>query len=124
MGRKNGIYPQIWLSGPDPIDHKLYNDCQRARAQAWYRGEDWTITEAEYIQLWRQNDNYKHKGRAREDLCLVRRDYDLGWHLDNVEIRTRLEHYQICSREKIGKFATGPKRLKIQEKLKNARSNV
>jgi hypothetical protein len=124
MGRKNGIYPQIWLSGPDPIDHKLYNDCQRARAQAWYRGEEWTITEAEYIAIWRENDYYKNKGRASDQYCLVRKDYEKGWFLDNVEIRIRLDHYKICNQQKIGKYASGAKRLKIQEKLRNARSRI
>lgn len=124
MGRKSGIYPQTWLSGPDADDHKLYTDCQRARAQAWYRGEEWAITEAEYIAIWRQNDYYKNKGRGSDQYCLVRKDYEKGWFLDNVEIRIRLEHYKICSQQKIGKYASGAKRLKIQEKLRNARSRV
>ena len=105
MGRKSGIYPNTWRSGPDPIDHRLFNDCQRARAQAWYRGEQWFITEQEYIALWRTNDYYLRKGRHNEDLCLIRRHYDLPWSLDNVQIVTRLEHYKICSREKQGRCA-------------------
>lgn len=125
MGKPKGkIYPHQWKSGTDVIDHKLYTDCQRARAQATYRGEVWTITESEYIQLWRKDDQYLKKGRGTDDLCLVRRDYEQGWHLDNVEIRSRLEHYQICSRDKIGKFATGEKRKQIMQRLKNVRQHV
>ena len=90
---------------PDPVDNKLFMDCMRARAQAWYFDQEWTITEDEYIEMWRTNDRYLNKGRRNDQYCLVRRDYNLGWHLDNVQIVTRLEHYQICSREKIGKFA-------------------
>lgn len=124
MGRKQGVYPHVWASGPDPLDHKLYTDCQRARAQAWYRGEEWTITESEYIALWRKDDQYKLKGRSNHNLCLVRKDYDQGWHLWNVEIRSREEHYRICSKEKIGKFALGEKRRRRIEELKNARSKL
>ncbi|CAB5223787.1 hypothetical protein UFOVP389_13 [uncultured Caudovirales phage] len=101
---------------PDEIDNKLFTDCMKARAQAWYMGQEWTITEDEYIELWRINDRYKRKGRGNDEYCLVRRDYDLGWHLNNVEIVTRLEHYQICSREKIGKFA---ERKRKKESVKN-----
>lgn len=90
---------------PDPIDNKLFMDCMRARAQAAYFGQEWTISEDDYIDLWRIDDRYLNKGRRNDQYCLVRKDYDEGWHLDNVEIVTRLEHYQICSREKIGKFA-------------------
>jgi len=97
---------------PDPVDNKLFMDCMRARAQAWYMGQEWTISEDEYIGLWRINDRYLNKGRGNNQFCLVRRDYEKGWHLDNVEILTRLEHYQICSREKIGKFAERKRRRK------------
>lgn len=89
----------------DPVDNKLYVDCMRARAQAYYFSQEWTISEDEYIELWRRNDLYLHKGRHNHQYCLVRRDYEKGWHLDNVQIITRGEHYQICSKEKIGKFA-------------------
>lgn len=84
----------MWKSGPDPIDHKLYVQCQRARAQANFRGEVWTITEQEYIDLWRENDRYLNKGRRPEDLCLTRRDPEGDWSMDNVIIVTRAYHYR------------------------------
>jgi hypothetical protein len=90
---------------PDPIDNKLFLDWMRAKAQAAYFNQEWDITQTDYILLWRINDRYKNKGRANEHFCLVRKDYELGWTMNNVQIVTRLEHYQICSREKIGKFA-------------------
>lgn len=105
---------------PDPIDNKLFLDCMRARAQAWYQGQEWLLTDDEYIALWRQDDLYKFKGRHNEDYCLVRNDYSLPWQMDNVRIITRLEHYQICAREKLGKFASGLDRRRNKEK-KNAR---
>lgn len=97
MGRRTGVYPQIWLSGPDPVDHKLFTDCQRARAQAWYRGEEWHITEEEYIRLWREDDRYKQKGRTADCLCLSKIDYSLAWTLDNVHFITRREHFRQCN---------------------------
>lgn len=97
---------------PDIVDNKLYVDCMRARAQAAYFKQEWTISEDDYIALWRTNDRYTNKGRGNKHYCLIRKNYDLGWHLDNVEIVTRLEHYQICSKEKIGKFA---ERKKLKE---------
>lgn len=100
MGRKQGLYPHIWISGPDPVDHKLYTDCQRARAQAWYRGEEWLITEQEYISLWRANDAYKRKGRGSGSLCLVRIDLEKAWTMDNVQILERLKHFRKCGLER------------------------
>jgi hypothetical protein len=89
---------------PDPVDNKLFMDCMRARAQAWYFDQEWTIPEDDYIKMWRTNDRYLNKGRGNNHYCLIRKDYDKGWHLNNVEIVTRLEHYRICSLNKIGKF--------------------
>lgn len=101
MGRTKGkLAPDSWLSGPDPINHKLYTDCQRARAQAWYRGEGWEITEEEYIRLWREDDRYKLKGRSTGSYCLVRIDLEKAWTLDNVQIIERIKHYRRCGIER------------------------
>jgi hypothetical protein len=89
---------------PDPIDHKLFMDCMRARAQAWYLGEEWLLTDEEYIQQWRQDDRYLHKGRHNDQLCMTRLNYELPWSMDNIQIITRAEHYRFCSTHKIGKF--------------------
>jgi hypothetical protein len=95
MGRPKGsVSPDCWKSGPDPEDHKLFYDCQRARAQAWYRGEQWQISENDYIDLWRTNDRHLRKGRRSGDLCLVRRDITKAWSLENVEIVERHRHFR------------------------------
>lgn len=99
MGRKSGIYPHTWISGPDPVDHKLYIDCQRARAQAWYRGEGWLITEQQYIDLWRENDRYLNKGRETGCLCMVRIDLEKPWRLDNIQIIERVKHFRRAGKE-------------------------
>lgn len=100
MGRQKGkTYPEAWYCGPDPIDHKLYYACQRARAQAWFRGEEWHITEREYIDIWRKDDRYKLKGRTTGSLCLVRIDIEKGWTLDNVEVLERYKHFRRAGKE-------------------------
>lgn len=100
---KGSRHPEIWKSGPDPVHHRLFNDCQRARAQAWYRGEEWTITEQQYIDLWLYNDSHLRKSRTKDGLCLSRIDLEKGWHLDNVEIIERRESMRRSGR-------VGPKR--------------
>lgn len=103
MGRPKGsVNPDIWLSGPDLADHKLFNDCQRARAQAWYRGEQLLITEQEYIALWRKDDQHLLRGRSSTSLCMTRLDADLPWCLTNVIIISRLDHYRTCNNLKGG----------------------
>jgi hypothetical protein len=91
--RTPGIYPEMWKSGRCPIRHQLYTQCQRARAQARFRNQQWEITEEQYIQLWQQNDRYKQRGRGRHSLCMTRRDKRLPWRVDNVEFMTRQAHF-------------------------------
>lgn len=97
---RSGLRPHTWLIGTDPIDHRLYTDCQRARAQAHFRGEEWTITEQEYIAIWRKDDAYLKKGRTTMSICMTMSDPDLGWHTDNVELITRQEHFRQCNQSK------------------------
>lgn len=110
MRAKGVLLPNIWRSGPDPVDHKLFNDCQRARAQAWFRKEEWTITEEEFIELWKKDDQYLNRGRARTNVCLTRIDPEGAWSLDNVQIISRLDHYRLCQQRN---------RITIAERKKN-----
>jgi hypothetical protein len=111
---RTGLRPHVWRSGSDPINHRLYTDCQRARAQARFRGEEWTITEEEYVALWRKDDRYLKKGRTRESLCMTMQDSDLGWHLDNVEFITRIQHFQQCNHSKTGVPRNGRRKEKAR----------
>jgi hypothetical protein len=97
---RNELRPHLWKSGPDPVRHHLREQCQRRRAQAWYRGEQWIITEEQFIELWLKDDRYLLKGRANHNLCMTRQDPDLDWSLDNVVFITRAEHYQNCNNHK------------------------
>ena len=93
-GKLGYTYPHIWKSGPDPVVHQLWLDCQRSRAQAKYRGQEWLITEQEYVDLWMKDDRYKFKGRNRENICMTRIDKTKPWQVSNVVFENRAEHYR------------------------------
>jgi hypothetical protein len=92
--RIRGIYPELWKSGRDPIRHKLWLECQRNRAQAKYRGQEWEITEEEFIELWMLDDRYKRRGKGSNNLCMTRINKNESWNRDNVYFPTRKEHFQ------------------------------
>jgi hypothetical protein len=124
MREKGVLLPDLWICGPDPIDHKLYTDCQRARAQAWFRNEEWLITEAEFIALWRKDDQYLNRGRASTNVCLTRIDPEGAWSLDNVEIISRLTHYRACHQRRVEGTRSRQARKKIEEVNSNAKSRI
>ena len=92
--RKQGIYPELWKSGRCPIRHRLWLECQRNRAQCKYRGQQFEITEEQFIELWMKDDRYKRRGKGATDLCMTRKDKQLPWRVDNVYFPTRREHFQ------------------------------
>jgi hypothetical protein len=85
----HGPKPHRWICGPDPELHKMYDPHLKAKAQAMYRGEDWTLTFDQFAELWR--DQWQFRGRDGDDLCMTRTDTEKGWHRDNCEIVTRKE---------------------------------
>ena len=84
-----GEKPHRWVCGPDPELHKMYSPCLKAKAQAMYRGEEWTLTFEEFAELWK--GQWQFRGRDTDDLCMTRTDIQKGWHRDNCEIVTRRE---------------------------------
>ena len=111
---RNEPRPHLWKSGPDPIRHHLREQCQRRRAQAWYRGEQWLISEEEYIQLWLEDDRYLRKGRSNDKICMTRKDFDGDWSLENIHFITRAEHYKSVANYK----NTGRIRQPLKEHLR------
>lgn len=91
-----GPRPQVWVTGPDPLRHLQYRAFIQQRNQARWRGEEWTITFEQWLDLW--GDRYHLRGRTVNSLCLTRRDYDLPWTQDNTEVVSRQEHNQRQSR--------------------------
>lgn len=92
--KKGKVYPHIWKSGPDPVVHQLWLDCQRAKAQAKFRGQEWQIQEQEYVDLWMQDDKHLHKGRSSKKLCMTRIDKTKPWSRHNVQFVTREDFYR------------------------------
>lgn len=88
-GRK-GPRPHVWKCGPDEYKHQMYVPWMMAKAQAKFRGEEWDLSFDEYFELW--NGNWDQRGRAADDLCMTRKDWERGWHLSNCYIAVRTEH--------------------------------
>ena len=85
-----GPRPAVWLSGPDDQRHRQWIAFGRARCQARFRGEDWSLTFQDWEELWQ--GCWHLRGRHSQDLCLCRQDYSQGWHRSNVDLITHLEH--------------------------------
>lgn len=87
-----GPRPQVWVSGPDPEEHRRYRTWIQQRNQAQWRGEEWTISFEAWKQLWDLSGQWHNRGRARECYCMTRIDHLGAWSVDNVEIITREQH--------------------------------
>lgn len=96
---KPGPRPLLWLTGTDPQRHARYIAWGRARAQALFRQEGWTLTFEEFEQIWGQD--WPRRGRASDDLCMTRADPDEPWSVHNAELITRAEHNRRCSARKM-----------------------
>lgn len=82
--------PHMWAVGPDPEKHKLYTPWMRAKAQANFREEGWTMTFDEFYEMW--HPYWDQRGRQADDLCMSRLDWNQPWSKDNTYIITRQEH--------------------------------
>lgn len=88
--RKRGPRPDLWKTGPDPIEHQKYLNWLQQRAQANYRKEQWLIDFETYKQIW--GDRWHLKGRGSDNYCMTRSDPTQPWTADNVIVITRKEH--------------------------------
>lgn len=90
VGRPKGSQtPHLWISGPDPVRHQQYRAWAQQANQARWRGEGWSIPFDQWLEIW--GDLWKDRGRRLEAWCMTRRDWDLEWSSDNVEVVTRRE---------------------------------
>ena len=83
------LFPERWIH-PDPFDHERYMPFLKARAQSRFRGHEWTLTFEEFCTVWTR-EAWARRGRDPQSLGMSRIDYDKGWSLDNVTLRTRRE---------------------------------
>lgn len=109
-GKTRGPEPHRWVSGPDPLRHEQYICWLRAKAQANFRKEGWTMTFEEFEAMWNQDASWHQRGRAADDLMMTRRDHGLPWSNDNCYIELRRTHLQRMAALQLGK----PKRTKAQ----------
>lgn len=93
IGGKNGrgvLRPHRWITGPDPILHDMYHPWQMAKAQAKFRGEEFTLTFDEYAELWQPH--WHKRGRRIHEFCMTRHDESLGWTKENAWVVIREVH--------------------------------
>ena len=79
--------PNRWVMGPDPELRRLRYKFLRARVQARYWLQPWTLTWEEYLDIMQP-----HKGEHGRDytaMNLARVDRSQGWHRDNVIVMSR-----------------------------------
>lgn len=100
MENKKSNNPRGRPKNPNRVYVKLRSAWGRAKCQARYRGEEWTLTFEEFYELWTENDNHLYKGVHSEDLCMTRLDLDSAWELANVEIATRQVSKSRAARER------------------------
>lgn len=88
---RNAPRPQVWVIGADAGEykHSMYLPWLRARAQANFRKEPWTLTFEEFYEMWK--DLWPQRGRKSEDYCMTREDPEGTWDKDNTVVITRLE---------------------------------
>ena len=81
-----------WVSGPDPVLHKLHYAWLRHRCQARYRGEAHSITLTEWYELWLPY--HDQRGRSSDSLVITRVDPQSEWSISNIKMLTRRRQVQ------------------------------
>ena len=85
--------PGGWVE-KDPVQHEKYIPYLRARSQAAYRNESWTLTWEEFKILW-PNQLWEMRGRKTNSMVMMRVVPELGWHLDNIIVLARGDQLRI-----------------------------
>jgi len=90
--KKVGRPRNSWITGSDPATHDKYVAWSKARAQAHFRGEVWSLSFDQWVDVW--GTEWLQRGRGSHNLCLVRQDHSAAWDLSNIHIITRRQHCQ------------------------------
>jgi hypothetical protein len=91
-----------WITGPDPKRHDQYTAWLKHRSQAWYRGEEHSLTFEEWEQFWNTDWAWENRGRGVDCVNLTRIDPEKGWSKDNCYICSRHEHLVQMGYDRIG----------------------
>ena len=86
-GKGTGQRPHTWITGTDPVRHDQYNAWLKARSQAHYRKESWSITFDQWVELWA--DSWPRRGRHTHSLMLMKRSWQEPWTCSNAELVDR-----------------------------------
>jgi len=86
-GKNIGPKPNIWITGPDPVVHRLRRRFILARNQARFWQQKWLLSWDQYRDLLL--DHAENLGKTAEELNLCREDKTEVWSIGNVQIMTR-----------------------------------
>jgi hypothetical protein len=98
VARPKGHFPSAWTYPHDEEKTRRHRGWSRAKAQAEFRGEVWQIKAHEWMAIWTE-ELYARRGRAPDELCLIRRDIEKPWHKDNIIMIVRRAHMIIQNRD-------------------------
>jgi hypothetical protein len=92
--------PQMWVIGSDAgsYKHSMYHPWQKAKAQAVFRGEVWSLSFEDFYELWK--NDWDNRGRDSTNVCMTREDYDGEWSKENTILMTRTEHLKRQNRHR------------------------
>ena len=85
--------PNRWISGTDPLHHKMYVAFGYHRVSSRLRKETWDMPWETWRDIWLPN--WDRRGRTRDSLCLARIDMEGAWTASNVHLITRGEHSRL-----------------------------
>ena len=92
-GKGTGERPHTWIVGTDPVRHQQYTAWHRARAQAHYRRELWSITFDQWVKLWA--GNWHRRGRHKHCLMLMKRRWKEPWSTRNAHLVNRDQFHAV-----------------------------
>lgn len=91
--------PEVWKTGPDPEVRQHYYRFLRARAQARFWQQEWTMIWEDYLDLYKTAPG-RWGGRDGAALHLARRDTTKGWHIWNVHLVNRSQSMRRSTKNK------------------------
>ena len=75
----------------DDLLHDQHWAWLRKKAQATFRGEEWTLSIEEWFDLWAKSGQWENRGRHPHASAVFMTDPEKGWHAWNVAVCDRTE---------------------------------
>lgn len=114
-GNNIGPRPDRWITGPDPVVHRLRRRFILARNQARFWRQKWMLSWDQYRDILL--DHAENLGNSAEALNLCRVDKKEAWSIGNVNIMTRSAAGQRKKiRDKNGKVISRTNTKQLKEK--------